>query len=97
MAIRKLDDQEIDERLQRLSGWSRNEFWIEKTYRFPTFSSAMSFVNSAALVAESLNHHPDILIHYNQVTLRNWTHVRGGLTQHDFTLAERIEELMARE
>ena len=95
MAIRKLDDEEVSERLQRLPGWSRNEHWIEKTYQFTDFSSAISFVNAAARVAESLNHHPDILIHYKQVTLRNWTHVRGGLTEHDFTLAEGVEKIVA--
>lgn len=96
MANRNLEEKEIDERLLRLPGWSRNEHSIEKTYEFKNFPAAMSFVNAVAQVAESLNHHPDIIIHYKQVTLRNWTHVTGGLTARDFTLAERVEEIPAK-
>jgi 4a-hydroxytetrahydrobiopterin dehydratase len=95
MAIRKLDEEEIHERLRGLPGWSHTEHWIEKEYEFKNFLRAMSFVNAVAYVATSLNHHPDILIRYNQVTLRNWTHLTGGLTQYDFTLAEAIEKLVA--
>jgi pterin-4a-carbinolamine dehydratase len=51
----------------------------------------MLFANAVGYVAESLNHHPDFYIHYNEVTLRNWTHVTGGLTDRDFILAERID------
>ena len=89
-----LTDDEIEERLARLRGWSGNENWIEKTYRFKNFLRAMSFVNAVAYLAESVNHHPDLMIHYNKVTVRNWTHVAGGVTQHDFSLAENIDQLV---
>ena len=89
-----LTDDEIVERLARLRGWSRNENWIEKTYRFKNFLRAMSFVNALAYLAESVNHHPDLMIHYNEVTVRNWTHVAGGVTEHDFSLAEKIDQLV---
>src|SRR5262249_38684966 len=82
-------------RLRSLEGWSRGEGWIEKTFTFKNFLRAMSFVNAAAFVAESMNHHPDILVHYNSVTLRNWTHSAGGVTEFDFKLAEGIEALRA--
>jgi 4a-hydroxytetrahydrobiopterin dehydratase len=88
-----LTDDEIARRLATLLGWSHNENWIEKTYRFKSFLRAMSFVNAVAYVAESVNHHPDLMIHYNEVTVRNWTHVAGGVTEHDFSLAEKIDEL----
>ena len=93
--MRKLDQEEIQERLQRLPGWTAGEQWIEKEYEFKNFLRAMSFVNAVAYVAASLNHHPDIFIRYNLVTLRNWTHVTGGLTEYDFTLAEAIEKVAA--
>jgi 4a-hydroxytetrahydrobiopterin dehydratase len=89
-----LTDDEIAERLARLRGWSRRENWIEKTYRFKNFLRAMSFVNAVSYVAESVNHHPDLMIHYNEVTVRNWTHVAGGVTEHDFSLAEKIDQLV---
>jgi 4a-hydroxytetrahydrobiopterin dehydratase len=88
-----LGADEIGERLARLSGWSSGENWIEKTYRFKNFLCAMSFVNAVAYVAESVNHHPDLMIYYNEVTVRNWTHVAGGVTEYDFSLAEKIDEL----
>jgi len=89
-----LTDDEIAERLARLSGWSRSENWIEKTYRFRNFLRAMSFVNAVAYLAESVNHHPDFMIHYSEVTVRNWTHVAGGVTEHDFSLAEKVDQLV---
>lgn len=89
-----LTDDEISRRLSLLDGWTRGENWIEKAYRFKNFLRAMSFVNAVAYVAEQANHHPDITIRYNEVTLRNWTHAAGGLTAYDFELAERIDSLV---
>lgn len=89
-----LSEEDIAERLSRLDGWSRGENFIEKTYRFKSFARAMLFASAAGHIGESLNHHPDIYIHYNEVTLRNWTHVTGGLTERDFTLAGRIDEML---
>jgi 4a-hydroxytetrahydrobiopterin dehydratase len=90
----KLTEEEIQERLSRLDGWSRDEDWIRKKYEFKNFLRAMSFVNAVAYLAESINHHPDILINYNEVTLLNWTHAAGGITQYDFDLAEKIDALV---
>lgn len=90
----KLAEDEISERLSRLKGWSRSQNWIERKYHFKNFLRAMSFVNAVAYVAERSGHHPDIIIHYNEVTLRNWTHAAGGLTEYDFALAERIDSLI---
>ena len=89
-----LTDDEISSRLPLLEGWTRGENWIEKTYRFKNFLRAMSFVNAVAFVAEQFNHHPDIVIHHNEVRLRNWTHAAGGLTAYDFELAEKIDSLI---
>jgi 4a-hydroxytetrahydrobiopterin dehydratase len=91
----KLSEEEISERLKRLDGWTRGEGFIEKRFLFKNFLRAMLFVNAVAYVAESLNHHPDILIHYREVRIRNWTHAAGGITRHDFALAERIDSLLA--
>jgi len=90
----KLTEEEIRERLLLLDGWSRGEDWIQKKYEFKNFLRAMSFVNAVAYLAESINHHPDILINYNEVTLRNWTHAAGGITEYDFDLAEKVDALV---
>jgi 4a-hydroxytetrahydrobiopterin dehydratase len=91
--MEKLSEEEINKNLARLGGWSRGESWIEKRYEFKNFLRAMAFVNAVAYVAESIDHHPDIIIHYNEVTLRNWTHVANGITLRDFALAEKIDAI----
>jgi len=95
--MEKLSEEEVNNNLARLRGWSRGESWIEKKYRFKNFLRAMSFVNAVAYVAESIDHHPDIIIHYNEVTLRNWTHVANGITRRDFALAEKIDAMSGAE
>lgn len=91
----RLSEEEVGERLKRLDGWSMGGGFIEKKFVFKNFLRAMLFVNAVAHAAESMNHHPDIFIHYKEVTIRNWTHAAGGITPHDFALAERIESLAA--
>lgn len=91
--MQKLSEEEIDRNLARAAGWSRGENCIEKRYVFKNFLRAMFFVNAVAYVAESINHHPDIIIHYNEVTLHSWTHVAGGVTESDFALAEKINAM----
>ncbi|MGA9773891.1 MAG: 4a-hydroxytetrahydrobiopterin dehydratase [Blastocatellia bacterium] len=86
-----LNDEEINERLAGLRGWSKGENWIEKRYQFKNFLRAVAFVNAVAYVAESINHHPDIIIHYKEVTLRNWTHVANAVTERDFALAAKVD------
>lgn len=88
-----LTEEEIQERPGPLKGWSRAENWIERRYEFKNFLRAMSFVNAIAYLAESMSHHPVINVRYNRVTVRNWTHAAGGVTEHDFALAEQIEAL----
>jgi len=89
-----LSEEEANEKLARLDGWSKGDNWIEKKFRFKNFLRAMLFANAVAYVAESVDHHPDIIIHYNEVTLRNWTHVADGVTERDFALAEKIDALI---
>jgi 4a-hydroxytetrahydrobiopterin dehydratase len=90
-----LTEEEIRERLTDLGGWSHVENRIEKKFQFKSFVRAISFVNAVAYIAEAMNHHPDITIHYNQVTLMNWTHATGGITEYDLALAAKIEGLVS--
>jgi len=74
-------------------GWSEVEGALERTFTFPDFREALGFVNRVGELAEAENHHPDIAVHYNRVTLRWWTHTAGGITDRDVELASRTSAL----
>jgi 4a-hydroxytetrahydrobiopterin dehydratase len=74
-------------------GWSEVDQALERTFELRDFAEALGFVNRVGELAESENHHPDIAIHYNRVTLRWWTHSAGGVTDRDVELARRSGEL----
>ncbi len=80
----KLSSNEIAAKMSSVLGWSRNGDLIERTFVFPDFIASMRFVNQMAAEAERTQHHPDILIKYNKVTLGYSTHDAGGLTLKDF-------------
>jgi 4a-hydroxytetrahydrobiopterin dehydratase len=91
-----LEDEEIQQRLNELGDWGRDENEISKTYEFDDFAAAIEFVNGVARLAERYDHHPDIDIRYNKVHLALSTHSEGGLTNLDFTLANDIEQTLGR-
>lgn len=66
---------------------------ITRDFKFKDFKEAMDFVNKVADEAEEMNHHPDIDIRWNTVTLAISTHSAGGLTENDFELASRCNKL----
>ena len=74
-------------------GWSEVDGALEREFLFDDFVGSIAFVNRVAELAESENHHPDIAISYNRVTLRWWTHTAGGVTDRDRELAERSGRL----
>jgi 4a-hydroxytetrahydrobiopterin dehydratase len=88
-----LSDPEIDARLAS-SDWHRDDQAIVREWKVEDFGQAIAFVNRIADAAEAANHHPDILVHgWNRVRLELSTHSEGGLTQADFDMAARIDEL----
>ncbi len=88
-----LNDDEVASRLRRLP-WERENDEIVREWRFEDFVEAIAFVNQVAEVAEEANHHPDIFIHgWNKVKLSLSNHSGGGLTEMDFTMAERFDGL----
>jgi 4a-hydroxytetrahydrobiopterin dehydratase len=89
----RLDDTAVEEGLQRLPGWERRGNQILKTFVRKDFAYAITFVNEVADAAEAAGHHPDIDIRWNKVTLALSSHAEGGLTDSDFQLAARIQEL----
>jgi 4a-hydroxytetrahydrobiopterin dehydratase len=74
-------------------GWSEVDGALERTFSFKDFREALDFVNHVGELAEIENHHPDIAIAYNRVTLRWWTHTAGGITDRDRELAEKTSAL----
>lgn len=88
-----LSAAEITAALQDLPGWAARENSIERTFQFADFKGAMKFVNAIAETAEAANHHPDILINYNKVTLTLVSHDSGGVTQRDVRMARTINEI----
>lgn len=88
-----LSPSEIDQALRNLPGWTKNGQAIVRVFQFDNFLQAMEFVNRIAVAAEAANHHPDILINYNQVTLTLVSHDSGGVTQRDIRMAGKINEV----
>jgi 4a-hydroxytetrahydrobiopterin dehydratase len=88
-----LSDTEVQQALQKLPGWKKNGNVIERNFQFTNFVQAMDFVNQIAEAAEAVNHHPDIHISYNKVTMALVSHDAGGITQRDIRMAGKINEL----
>ena len=89
-----LSEDQIAQRLADTE-WERDGDQIARDFKFEDFAGAIGFVNRVAEVAEELNHHPDILVHgWNRVRLTASTHSEGGLTDNDFALAGRVDDLM---
>ncbi len=87
----KLTDAEVQAFLAKAKGWALEAGMLKKTYGFADFRAAMAFVNRVADAAEAADHHPDIDIRYNKVTLRLVTHDAQGLTPRDTALATVVE------
>lgn len=88
-----LKEQQIASRLRSIKEWKRNGNKIYRTFTKKDFIHAMGFVQSVGLLAEKEDHHPDIDIRWNKVTLALSTHSEGGLTEKDFSLASQINLL----
>jgi len=89
----RLTERQVAAQLKSTKGWKRTGDEIRRTFVHKDFARAMGFVQSVALLAEKMNHHPDIDIRWNKVLLVLSTHSAGGLTEKDFTLAKEINAL----
>jgi 4a-hydroxytetrahydrobiopterin dehydratase len=92
----KQDQEHIEQNLAKFPDWSLIGDAIQRTFTFDSFVDAMSFVNRVAELAEDFQHHPDILIRYNKVTLTLSTHDAGGVTEKDFELAREVDSYIVR-
>jgi|ECHnycMinimDraft_1075156.scaffolds.fasta_scaffold00248_4 4a-hydroxytetrahydrobiopterin dehydratase len=89
----RLSEAEIKERMKEVKGWELREGRLRKEFRFKDFNGSVEFVNRVRTVAEEMNHHPDICIYYNRVVVELFTHSAHGITELDFKLAKRIDQL----
>lgn len=89
--MKRLTDEEIQQGLKELTGWSGDARGLVRPYTWRSFAEAIAFVNEVAAVAEAAQHHPDIDVHYRSVTVRLVTHDAGGVTDRDVATARAIE------
>ena len=89
-----LTEDAITAELASVPGWERNGGSIVRTITRADFRDSLLFVGAVAYLAEAANHHPDVTIAWNKVTLTLSTHSAGGLTAGDFALARRVNELV---
>jgi 4a-hydroxytetrahydrobiopterin dehydratase len=89
-----LDAEEIENRLALIDGeWALRGDAIRKKFTFDDFRGSIDFVSRIAPVADEMNHHPDLAVSWNSVTVSLSTHSQGGVTDADLELAEEIERL----
>jgi 4a-hydroxytetrahydrobiopterin dehydratase len=86
-----LSDIEIQRELAAVPEWTRKGNEITRTYAFDGFPAAIEFVRALVPLAEGMNHHPDIDVRYDKVTIRLSTHSEGGVTRKDLELAKLID------
>lgn len=92
--ILPLTAQEILPLSAELEGWQvTDSHHLSKTKEFPDFVTALQWVNRIGVIAEAQNHHPDIHLSWGQVRIEIWTHKVDGLTESDFILAAKIDQI----
>lgn len=85
---------ELNGYLKQVSDWKAvNEHHLTKTFTFPDFKQALAFVNKVGAIAEEQGHHPDILLTWGKAEVTTWTHKIDGLTESDFILAAKIDQI----
>ena len=89
-----LAGEEINRLLGQLQGWTaEHNHHITKTYEFPDFAQALAFVNEVGALAEQQGHHPDLYLTWGRVRVDICTHKINGLTESDFILGAKIDQL----
>ena len=88
-----LSGEEIGSRLEGLDGWEREGDAIQKTFDRGDFVGSVDFVKALVEPAEDMGHHPDVSISWSKVEVTVTTHSDGGLTENDFELAKRIDDI----
>lgn len=96
MERRKLSDDEIAAELGSTTDWQATETKLYKKYEFEDFAESLNFINKIGALAEERDHHPDILFGWGYAEIFITTHDAGGITENDFALARKINEIEER-
>jgi 4a-hydroxytetrahydrobiopterin dehydratase len=92
--VAALKGKELQDLARQVSGWKVvNEHHLAREYAFPDFKTALEFVNRVGEVAEQEGHHPNIAFTWGKVEITVYTHKVDGLTESDFILAAKLEQL----
>jgi len=92
--VSPLTIQEAQNYLKNLNGWKLQNNYIEKEYTFPTYLDGLNFVYTIGNLAEDEGHHPDIFLGYKKVRIILITHTISGLSENDFIVAAKIDEIV---
>ena len=95
MDIKKLTEEEVKLNLGKISAWELKNGKLKKLFKFKTFNQAFSFMTRVALICETMNHHPEWSNVYGNVNVELITHRVAGLTELDFQLAEKMDEIVS--
>ena len=93
MSKEKLTDKEITTAITKLPEWKVVDAKLNRTFKFDDFVQAFAFMTKVAIVAEKMNHHPEIFNVYNRVVIDLATHDLGGIGPLDIELAKKIDAL----
>jgi 4a-hydroxytetrahydrobiopterin dehydratase len=94
MTIKKLSEVEISSAIAQLAGWSLVNRKLHKNFKFRNFVEAFGFMSKVAIIAEKMDHHPELFNVYNQVKIDLTTHDADGISALDFELAQKIDKLL---
>ncbi|MER3403691.1 MAG: 4a-hydroxytetrahydrobiopterin dehydratase [Armatimonadota bacterium] len=90
----RVPESEVGLWLAKIPDWRREGNKLVRGFMFKNFREALAFVVQVAMLAERMDHHPDIVIRYKQVELCLTTHSADGLTDKDFELAQQIDAIL---
>jgi 4a-hydroxytetrahydrobiopterin dehydratase len=88
------DEAQVATRLSDLQGWYYEDGWIRRVYKTDGWPTTLMLVNAIGYLAEAAYHHPDLSVTWGRLTVKLSTHSAGGITDKDFELARRIEEIV---
>ena len=94
MTIQKLSPADVEQELAKLPEWALDQQKLFRHFVFENFIEAFGFMSQVALLAETMNHHPEWSNVWNRVEIHLTSHDAGGISERDFILAARIDSLL---
>ena len=91
---RTYNDSEIADRLKDLPGWYLEDGWIRRVYKTDGWPTTLMLVNAIGYLSEAAYHHPDLSVTWGRIVVKLSTHSAGGITDKDFALARKIEDVV---